>query len=101
MLEVGDDGTVGLTVQLSARDLYEALALDRDREATDEEIRGGAARLGAYVARKLRVADGEKTCPLAARGVEVVTQNDRFAKLSFEAACGAPLAGLVYEYALF
>ena len=100
-VNVGDDGRVAWTVQVAARDLYEALALDRDREATDEEIRTGEARLVAYVGGLLRVANGERACPLAARGVELVHRGDRYAKVRFEAACGAPVQLLVLDYDLF
>jgi hypothetical protein len=100
-VRVEDDGTVAYDLQLSARDLYEALALDRDREATDDEIRAGRARLEAYVLAALHVSDGARACPLAARGLELVHQNDRFVKLHLVATCGAPVRLLVVEYDLF
>jgi hypothetical protein len=100
-VQVGDDGTVDFALQLSARDLYEALGLERDREATDAEIRAGEARLTAYVTARLHVSDGRRGCPLVPRGVELVHQTDRFVKLHLRAACGAPVHRLGIEDALF
>jgi hypothetical protein len=100
-VRVDEDGTVDYTLQLSARDLYEALALDRDREATDDEIRAGEAKLATYVTAALRVSDGGRRCPLEPRGVELVHQTDRFVKLHLVGACGAPVRLLTIEDALF
>jgi HupE / UreJ protein len=96
-----DGAKVDYTLQLSARDLYEALALDSDREASDDEIRKGEARLVEYVTRLVHVFDGAEPCPLAARSLELVHQNDRFAKLHLVATCRAPVRVLVIEYDLF
>ncbi len=101
---VDDEGGVSYQLQLSTRDLFEALALDRDRDATDEEIRAGQARLFTYVSERLRVADGERACPLtpaSEQAIEIVQQNDRFVKLRLTARCGAPIQLLAIDYDLF
>jgi hypothetical protein len=100
-VHVGDDGTVDYTLQLSARDLYEALALERDREASDDEIRAGEARLAAYVTARLTLTADGHACPLAPRGVELVHQNDRFVKLHLVARCAAPVHTLSVDDTLF
>jgi hypothetical protein len=104
-VDVTDDGRVTWSLQLSARDLYEALALDRDREATDDEILAGRARLLDYLTRRLRVADAATdaslACPLRPLDVELVHQTDRYARARLEARCPAPIRHLVLDYHLF
>ncbi len=100
-VHVADDGRVDYVLQRSARDLYEALELDRDREASDEEIRAGQGLLQHYAQSQLRIADGTKACPLEPRGIELVHQTDRFVKLHFVARCGAPIKLLAIDYDLF
>lgn len=100
-VDVAADGEATLAVQLSSRDLYEVLGLDRDRDATDGEITGGAARLLAYVTPRLAVAADGAPCPLSPGGVDVVTQTDRFARVTLRAACPARPRVLTLEYDLF
>ena len=44
------------------RDLYEALGLDRDREATPEEVRTGEARLFDYVLARVQLRQRCNSC---------------------------------------
>jgi hypothetical protein len=98
---VGDDGTVTYLLRLSSRDLYEALGLERDRDATDAEIAVGAARLSAYVLARLHIGGNHSPCPTDAGGVSVLHQTDRFAEVRLVARCPTPLATLTIDYALF
>jgi hypothetical protein len=51
--------------------------------------------------KRLTVAADGHACPLAARGVELVHQNDRFVKLHLVARCAAPVHTLSVDDALF
>jgi hypothetical protein len=86
---------VDLTVQLAAGDLFEALGLDRERDATEAEILAGQARLSDYVESRVTV----QGCDLGPATVDVVTQADRFARLRFQARCTIDV--LVRESRLF
>jgi HupE/UreJ protein len=104
-VQVGDDGRIDYTLRLSSRDLYEALGLDRDRDASDDEILRGAERLVAYVSPRLAVGGDGRPCPsddTAGRpAVTILHQTDRFAELRFAFRCGLPLHTLALDYQLF
>ncbi len=95
------DGQVHYTLRLSSRDLYEALKLERDREASDDEIRAGESRLFDYVLARLQVLGDGKPCPIAGRKLSILHQTERFAELRFTAACPLPLAEVAIDYRLF
>jgi hydrogenase/urease accessory protein HupE len=94
-------GEVRYVLRVASTDLYEALGLDRDRDATDEEIRRGEARLFDYALARVRVLGDGVPCPVRDREVGVVTQAMRFAELRFTAACPLPLETVAIEYGLF
>jgi len=98
---VEDDGTVSYLLRLSSRDLYEPLALDRDRDATDDEIRGGGDRLFAYVLARLHIRGDERPCPAEPGRISVLHQTDRFAELRFVARCAGPPSIVTIDYDLF
>jgi len=98
---IEDDGTASFVLRLSSRDLSEALSLDRDRDATDEEIRAGAQRLFTFVFNKLRIQAAGRLCPPTPSGAEIVHQTDRFAELRFVARCTPPLDPFTIDYSLF
>lgn len=102
-VQVAEDGRVEYQILLSARDLYEALGLDSDRDATDEEIRRGEARLFDYVLARVRVGSGAEAaaCPVERRGVEVQTRTERLVALRWAARCPRPFTRLVLDYDLF
>jgi hypothetical protein len=101
-ITVAPDGkTVSYRLQLSSRDLYEALGLDEDRDASDAEILAGRERLGAYVLERVHIRDGTTPCPMALHRLDVVTQTDRFARLDLAATCPGPITSLVVDYDLF
>src|SRR5215470_15955591 len=100
-IAVGNDGRVAWTLRLSSRDLYEALGLDRDRDATDDEIRAGRERLFAYVTARLRVTADGKTCPFAPPALAILQQNMRFAEIRLVATCPLPFQTLGLDDTLF
>jgi hypothetical protein len=101
-VHIGDDARVEYVLQLSTRDLYEALALDRDRDATDDEIERGQERLFSYVLALIRIgADGGASCPTRPGPLRILVQNDRFAELSFSASCPAASSSITVDYGLF
>jgi hypothetical protein len=100
-VDVGDDGTISYTLRLSSRDLYEALGLDRERDATDDEIRAGEARLFSYVLGHLHIEGDDRACPAKPDRVSILRQTDRFAEIRFTARCAAPVVNLAIDYDLF
>lgn len=101
-LQIGRDGAVEYALKLSTRDLYEVLALDRDRDATDLEIRRGKASLFAHVLSLIRItADEGIACKTQAGELRILVQNDRFVELAFSAACPAQARSIAVDYGLF
>jgi hypothetical protein len=89
-----------LAVRVSTRDLYEALGLDKERDATDEEITTGADRLDRYVRERIKLtASGGAACSVEGRGVSVMSQGDRFVELRWLARC--PGDKMIIDYSLF
>jgi len=100
-IAVGEDGRVAWTLRLSSRDLYEALGLDRDRDATDEEIRAGRDRLAAYVSARIRVTADGAVCPFGLPSLSILEQNMRFAVIRLVATCPLPFQTLGLDDTLF
>jgi hypothetical protein len=92
---------VDYTLRVSSRDLYEALGLDRDRDATDDEIRAGGDALTRYVTDRLHITDDGAACAWEPRGVDVVDQIDRFAVVKLVAHCPSAGGRLAIQYDLF
>lgn len=100
-VDIAEAGAVAWTLRLSSRDLYEALGLDRERDATDDEIHTGSARLIAYVHSRLAVTNDSQPCPLTSGAVSILHQQMRFVELRFDAHCDAPLGTIALESHLF
>jgi hypothetical protein len=98
---VADDGGVTWTVRLSCRDLYEALGLERERDATNDEIRAGKDRLFAYVTARLRVTADGKICRFGPPALSILEQNMRFAEIRLGAVCPLPFQTLGLDDSLF
>lgn len=98
---IEDAGRVGWRIELSTSDLFEALSLDRDRDATDDEIRSGAERLHEYVLARLRLSGDHGLCTPTRRGLELPGGAERRVVLDYEFRCPPPLGRLVLEYDLF
>jgi hydrogenase/urease accessory protein HupE len=98
---IAPNGEVHYNLRISTRDLYEALGLDKDRDASDPEIREAKDRLFDYVLARVHVLGDGKPCPVTARDLSILTQTERFAELRFTAACPLPLAAVALDYQLF
>ena len=101
-IKVEGDGTVAWTVRLASRDLYEALGLERERDASSEEIRAGERRLVAYVTDRLGASADGHPCRFGAPTLSVLEQTTtRFAEIRLAATCPLPLQTLHLESHLF
>lgn len=99
---VGDDGLIDYTLLINSRDLFEALGLDKDRDASDSEITSGEARIFEYVLGRVRAGAGDGVdCTTERRGLKLVNQSDRFAELRFVTRCPVPLLKVSVAYDLF
>lgn len=100
-IRIEDDGRLAYTLALSTRDLYEALGLDADRDATDAEVRSGEERLWGYVlARVALEGEGGRPCELARTGTTLRDEAERRVELRFTARCPTPGA-VTLDYRLF
>lgn len=101
-LEPGADPTrLRYEILLAARDLYEALDLDIDREATAAEIASGRARLAAYLVRHVQFEADGRPCRAAMTGLDTIEQSQRFARAVLEVTCPAAIRQLAMDYDLF
>jgi hypothetical protein len=100
-IRIASDGEIEYTLALSTRDLYEALGLESDRDATDEEIRAGQDRLMDYVLGRLRLSgESGQACDVEPRGVTFPPGSERRVALQLSARCPSP--GRVFlDYELF
>ena len=81
-IETTDDPTrLRYEIRIAARDLFEALRLDSDREATAEEIRAGGQRIAAYVSERIGFEADGVGCPTELVAVEPFEQGQGFARV--------------------
>jgi hypothetical protein len=93
---------VACTVQISSRDLYEAVGVDRDREVTRAEVEAGRAQLFAYLLGHIHVAEGPADCPGEPGELTFVDKLDGFfaaAHLTFR--CPRAIERATVRYDLF
>ena len=88
-------------ILLAARDLYEALDLDIDREASAAEIAAGKSRLAAYLAERIHFEADGHVCRADLISIETVEQSQRFARAVIDVACPGPIGQLAMDYDLF
>lgn len=102
-IEVSEGGrTADYQLRIDARDLYEALGLDTDREASNREIREGAERLLDYVFARVSLSAKGQECALERRGVRPVGDaGQRFAEVRARLRCPRPVGELHLDYDLF
>ncbi len=101
-LELSEDGRVArYKVKLSTRDLYEALELGEDRDASDAEIAAGSERLNRYVFAKVQLAADQGACRFRSQDVRVLREGDRFAEVSSTLTCPRVISALELDYQLF
>ncbi len=101
-LELHDSGTVvRYEIRISTKDLYEALQLGEDRDATDAEIRGGASQLSDYVFARIVLSTENVGCTFVRTGVTVLEDGQRFARVTGEFRCDEAIAVVRVHYELF
>ncbi len=88
-------------VRLSTGDLFEALGLSEDRDATDTEITSGGARLSAYVAERVRLEVPGQSCKQTVLPATVVRDGQRFARVQFDVVCPRTVRTTALHYELF
>lgn len=97
----GDPARLRYEIRIAARDLYEALGLESDREASPDEIRAGKDRIAAYVSGRLEFDAAGAACRTEPVAVEPVEQGQRFARVELAIVCPAPIRTIGLEYDLF
>jgi hypothetical protein len=96
-----DPSRVHYEVKLAARDLYEALDLDIDREATAAEIAAGRAKLAAYLDQRIKFEADGRPCKARLTRLDTIEQTERFARAVLEVSCPGPIRELAMDYDLF
>lgn len=96
-----DPAHVRYEILLAARDLFEALELDVDREATAAEISAGKERLAAYLTDRVSFEADGRPCAESLVSLESVEQSQRFARAVLDVACPGPIGQLAMDYDLF
>ena len=93
---------VRLTLQISNRDLYEAVGVDKDRAVERAEVERARDRLLDYVAARLHVRNGEAACPVADRALSFADKSDGFfAVTRLDYVCKRTAADVTVTYDLF
>ena len=101
LMATDDPARVRYELLLAARDLYEALELDTDREATAAEITRGKQRLTAYLFERVHFEADGAACRAALVSLEAVEQSQRFARAVLDVTCPAPIRDFALDYDLF
>ncbi len=96
-----DPAHVRYEILIAARDLYEALSLDADREATAAEIARGEDRLATYLMERLDFEADGRPCRAALTSLETVEQSQRFARAVMDVTCPGPIRDFALDYDLF
>ena len=94
METTGDPARLKFEIRISARDLYEILELDDDREASADEIRRGQGDIMDYVTDRLEFDADGADCSAEPVAVEPIEQGQRFARVELAVVCPAPIRTL-------
>lgn len=101
-ISVHDDSrVVSYEVRLGTKDLFEALRLGEDRDASDLEITSGAEELSNYVFSRVQLRAEQQGCTFANGAVQVVEQGQRFAQVTGTLTCPRTIAAVELNYELF
>ena len=92
---------VDFEIRLSSMDLFEALQLGEDRDATDGEIASGADALQAYVFERVRIVVPGQQCTQSKGEVRAIEDGQRFAQIKTVLRCPAAIASVELGYHLF
>jgi hypothetical protein len=101
LMATDDPARVRYELLLAARDLYEALDLDTDREATAAEIMRGKQRLTAYLLERVHFEADGQACRAALVSLAAVEQSQRFARAVLDVTCPADIHDFALDYDLF
>jgi HupE / UreJ protein len=94
--------TVRVTLQISNRDLYEAVGVDKDRAVTRAEVEGARDRLLDYVVARVQVTNGGAACAPATRDLGFADKSDGFfAVPRIDYVCKRTAAAVAVRYDLF
>jgi hypothetical protein len=94
--------TVRVTLQISNRDLYEAIGVDKDRAVQRAEVERARAALLDYVAARVHIRNGEADCPPGERALSFADKSDGFfAVTRVDYVCKRTAADVTVEYDLF
>ena len=97
-----DARTVRVTLQISNRDLYEAIGVDKDRAVTRDEVERARASLLDYVAARVHVDNGGARCAPDDRALSFADKSDGFfAVARVDYVCKRTAAAVAVEYDLF
>jgi hydrogenase/urease accessory protein HupE len=93
---------VRVTLQISDRDLYEAVGVPKDRSVTRDEVLTARARLLDYVSGRVRVRNDGVDCPPGVRDLLLADKSDGFfAVTRVDYACRRTAAAVTVDYDLF
>jgi HupE / UreJ protein len=93
---------VRVTLQISNRDLYEAIGVAKDRAVERAEVERARAALLEYVSTRVRVKNGEADCAPAARTLSFADKSDGFfAVTRVDYVCKRTAADVTVTYDLF
>jgi hydrogenase/urease accessory protein HupE len=93
---------VRVTTQISNRDLYEAIGVDKDRAVERAEVERAHNQLLDYVAARVHVKNGEADCRPDGRALSFADKSDGFfAVTRVDYECKRTAADVTVEYDLF
>jgi len=91
-----------VTLEISNRDLYEAIGVDKDRAVDRAEVERAKDKLLAYVAERVHVDNGGALCAPGDRALSFADKSDGFfAVTRVDYACKRTAAAVTVEYDLF
>ncbi|HEX6837710.1 MAG TPA: HupE/UreJ family protein, partial [Polyangia bacterium] len=91
-----------MTVEVSNRDLYEAIGVDRDRAVDRAEVERARDKLLDYVAARVHVDNGGARCAPDDRSLAFADKSDGFfAVTRVDYVCKRTAAAVTVEYDLF
>ncbi len=88
-------------IKILSTDLFEALELEKDRDATSDEIRAGEIKLFGYVTDRVVIETPGAECKRDKQSLEIAGGRDRYAVIAFVYTCANPISSLALDYQMF
>ncbi len=88
-------------IKIHSTDLFEALNLDGDRDASSQEITDGADKLFAYLSNRVSVEIPGAGCRPLEPTLSISGARDRYAVVTLTYTCKQPIEQLALDYQLF